>query len=250
MTTDNDLESRSQTQFLRLPSEDWTKIIASVFTGAMLAVFVFWLNSKAPFLRKTVPETVTFQGAKNQFGLATCSVANDGTKEAEDVVCSFALRSSVTPEIKITPDSLGAKTDIRKDGSIFVHIGTLNPGESFQVSATTTDPTLLPQKLDFSVRGKGVVALESQPSQVGYWVATSIVFVVGFVLGGGAVHGQYRKHFALINERLKGIAASTVERDAQIKQIQGRLGPLMEELERYRAQASGNEAKSVQLSSG
>jgi hypothetical protein len=145
-----------------MKSEDWAKLIfgavVGVVMGALGMMFANWWTSKSPYLWITGGETITFPGVKNQFAIVGFAVINDGTKEAEDVQFSFNSPDSAVQEVRAIPDSFGATASFdSKTHDVSGRLGTVNVGESFQVSAMVTNPDKLPAKITPKVRGKGVV---------------------------------------------------------------------------------------------
>jgi hypothetical protein len=161
---------------LGVPHGDYVKIVAGALVGLLFGIVSMlianWWTSKAPYLRYTPADTVIFQGDKNRFGLVNCVVANDGSKEAEDVELFVDLADSPIDEVKVTPDSfqpdvkyenepvVDPKKPIasppKKGNRLRVTVKSLNPEESFQVLAMVKNPEKFPVRPAFTVRGKGV----------------------------------------------------------------------------------------------
>jgi hypothetical protein len=220
MTTEPS-QSTANRRLFRLPAEDWTKIILGAAVGVAICLFGFWINAKSPNLRKTVSETVTFQGDKNQFGLSTCSVVNDGNKEAEDVTCSFNFPSQA--EVRVTPENLRAKAEVAKNGNVLVQVGTLNPGESFQVSAMTTTPGSLPAKVIFVVRGKGIVGVEVQPAPSANWIVVLVIAGFAFLIGASWQAERYQRQIARYEEQVQAILPRLMQQVAALRDRADRL---------------------------
>jgi hypothetical protein len=198
-------EATKRNTFLAVPVADWVKIGIGLMLGIGTMLFSNWWTSKAPFLRYTPADTVVFQGDKNRFGLVTCSVTNEGSKEAEDVEVFVDLADSPFVEVKASPETLqpvvkwenepavpaigfydpkeeAKKRDLpppRRGNHAHVTVKLLNQGESLQVLAMASNPDKLPTRPEFTVRGKGVVGhIGGREALIATIQSVSIVFLV------------------------------------------------------------------------
>lgn len=179
----DDIKGTPEKKLGGVPQSEYVKIAVGALVGLLVGILVTlignWWTSKAPYLRYTPADTVTFQGDTNRFGIISCVVTNDGSKEAEEVALSFDLADSPFVEVKVTPDSLQPEVKYenepvvpviglyhpkkappppaKKGNHARIAIKLLNPGESFQVLAMASNPESLPKRPAFTVRGKGVV---------------------------------------------------------------------------------------------
>jgi hypothetical protein len=171
-------------KWLGLTLGDVMKFALGLGAGLALAIFGFWLNSSSPHLTFEVSTPLQFQGEKTKFGIITLAVSNEGSKEAENVVCTFNTFGAKDPEIKVTPENLNATTGIKGD-VVTVAVPSLNPGERISVVAHT--PDVLPDRPKVSVRGKGVNGTErkaisqSPRSSPTPWWETLLMFILPMV---------------------------------------------------------------------
>jgi hypothetical protein len=170
------------------PTWEVLKIIASCALGVFGTLLVMWLTEKAPDLRLIVADTVIFQGDKNKFGVIGCRVANEGSKEIENIQCSFDLNDSTIQEIKVTPEILKPDFRVEKGNQVRGSVPLLNPGESFQISVMATNPEKLASRPEIFVRAKGAtVKTGQQPESFTQSEMRARLFLMvflGFVLGG------------------------------------------------------------------
>ena len=150
-----------------LPQKGWKSVVATirdglnnaavgaVVGGILTGLFLYNLQSRDPHLTLYAQNTVKFQGERNQFGIVSFSVASDGSKEAEAVECFFDLGGAKIQEARATPENLRAKTEA-SGGKATVSVERLNPGESVEVVAWVTDAATIPDKIEVSVRAKGI----------------------------------------------------------------------------------------------
>lgn len=144
-------------KFLYIALSDWGKALIGAIFATAVGIFVGWVNSATPHLTYSVSPPVLFHGEKTKFGIISFSVVNEGTKEAENVVCTFNVSGAKSPEIKVSPDNLNATTTIKNE-TVAVTIPSLNPAERASVITYIADT--LPAKPEVSVRSKGFNGVE------------------------------------------------------------------------------------------
>jgi hypothetical protein len=204
MTTEQPAQ-KPEKKVLGITLGDVTKLVI----GALIALAVQWFLAKSPYLRITSTESTTFPGVKNQFGLVGTSVTNDGSKEAEDVECSFTLPDSDILDVTVVSDSGSATVKAEGKHKVRGTIGTLNAGESFRVTAMVTNPDKLPAKLDPIVRGKGVVGTTVRRSdQESVFIGTLVFFIILNVLAASFMWVRMMRLKRLPREARKWLSES------------------------------------------
>ena len=135
----------------------WTMMIGSCLVTAICAYFVGLLNTKAPYLRQSPPTVVAYGSTTNRIGIYAFTVTNDGSKEAEDIVCSFNCPDCHIKEIAATPQTVSPVFESKGDSYATVKVALLNPKEFVSVWVLVDRPEKLLEKCEVSVRGRGVV---------------------------------------------------------------------------------------------
>jgi|ERR1051325_4363648 hypothetical protein len=150
--TGRNLEASPEKTFLGLTLGDAIKYLLGLVAGLLLAIFGLWINKSSPHLAISVSESVQFEGKASKFGILSFSVANDGSKEATNVVCAFKIHGARKPDIRATPDILNPQITIQDDMAV-IKLASLNQGERLNVVAHI--PDVLPDKPTVTVRGDG-----------------------------------------------------------------------------------------------
>jgi hypothetical protein len=166
--------------------------IFGAISAGLLAILGWWLTSSAPHLSYTVTPPVSFAGEKVQFGIVSVSVVNDGSKEAEAVVCELDLTHCSIRDIRVGPAILDAAHKLDK-GRATVTVKSLNPGETLQVTVETDDVNNLPDSPKVSVRGKNIVgelrlpksSSDSLTYRIVSWVTLALVFLLNIFMALG-----------------------------------------------------------------
>lgn len=144
-----------QPTLLGLTLGDYVRMVGTCLLGIVATSFLFWLTTKAPYLRQTPPMVIAYAG-KSKIGIYAFTVTNDGSKEAEDVVCTFDCPECNIKEVTAIPPALSPGIE-GKDSHATVKVALLNPREFLTVWVIVDRPEKLLQKCDLSVRGRGVV---------------------------------------------------------------------------------------------
>lgn len=165
-------------KFLGITQADTVKMVAACVLGIAGTLIVNWWTSKEAHLAIRLDDTVRFKGDKSQIGINTFSVTNEGSKEADGVECSFEMEGA--QEVQAYPPSLHAVVKVTGT-KIEIVVPTLNRGERLQVSTLGSNASTMPDKLDVTVRGKGVVGeIRNQVRRTSdsYPIPLYIVFLV------------------------------------------------------------------------
>ncbi|VTR94073.1 Uncharacterized protein OS=Rhodopirellula baltica SWK14 GN=RBSWK_01457 PE=4 SV=1 [Gemmata massiliana] len=170
----------AQWKMLGMSLGEWTQSLLTFILGGIATYAGGQWTKKESHLTVKTNETVKFQGDKVQYGIVNFSIKSDGSKEAESIECQFNLLN--TQEVKATPASLNAVSTV-KDSKVTITVPMLNPGETLQISAVTTNPASELSRSDISVRGKGVVGDSEPPRDYSNLILTIIVLIASMLLG-------------------------------------------------------------------
>jgi hypothetical protein len=134
-------------------------ILISVFS-AMLAFVFAWLlyliQAREPHLSFDTVETLPFQGPKEMTGIYHVTLMNDGSKEAEDVVCVIQVPKATVTQKKVNAPKSLAFTETSEGDSLRLSFPELNPQDVVNISVLASAPENLPSQPEVSFRGKGV----------------------------------------------------------------------------------------------
>ena len=155
--------------------------ISSAITGALLATLGWYLASAAPHLSYTVTPPVSFAGQKVQFGIVSVSVVNDGSKEAEAVICELDLKGCSIRDIRVGPPVLEPTHTLEK-GRATIKVNSLNAGETLQIAVETGDVDSLTDPPKVSVRGKNTKGELRLPKSDNDSITSRVVAWVAFIL--------------------------------------------------------------------
>ena len=173
-------------KILGVTFSDFTKVvagaIAAVVAGMIGSLFTYWLTTSSPHLSVAVSPAYQLPEDKTdkRFGITVFSVTNNGSKEAENVECTFTTPTTKHPFILGTAENLRKAprdspcimvigehlhpiTTI-KTNKVTINVASMNPGESFGVGIFGFD--VPPERPVVKVRGKNVVGVDASP---GFW---------------------------------------------------------------------------------
>ncbi|MBX7103242.1 MAG: hypothetical protein K1X57_04130 [Gemmataceae bacterium] len=170
--------------YLGMTLGDITKVVLGVLLGGIATLVLGWWNTKSPHLTVNVSDTILFKGDRHNFGIVNCTVANDGSREAESLECTFNIQGAIIQDLKVSPDHLNAvvpnratmigamprssedtarQPNTKKGDKITVTMPLLNVGETINISVLLADSDDTASKPQMSVRGKGVIGEKAPP---------------------------------------------------------------------------------------
>ncbi len=188
--------------------------------GAILTLLGTWYFTKNPHLTYTDGQVVTFKGEKNKFGIATCWIENDGDKEIEGIECVINTHGAKFNEVKVLPDTL-SHAIASKNGSTRITAPLLNASEKLTISILLENTTDLPEQLELSVRGKGVIGSKQKSGPPLWRSILNIIFglIVGSVLSFASEIFDWILGTDLSSRSLKKLLAVEKKENAGLKML-------------------------------
>jgi hypothetical protein len=202
--------------------------IFGAISAALLALLGWYLTYSVPHLSYTVTPPVSFAGDKVQFGIVSVSIVNDGSKEAESVVCELELKGCSIRDIRVGPAVLEAKNTL-DGGRATVKVQSLNPGETLQIAVETGDVNSLPESPKVSVRGKNTTGELRLPksgndtltSRIISWVILCLVILMNiYAIFFDRRNKMIQQLTALITQQNQSLNNSTEAMQTQNTTIQ------------------------------
>ena len=152
---------------------EWTQIIISAFITAILSLIAslsFWYFTKEkPELTFEVFPISSFYSKKTELSILNVKIENEGSKEAENVVCVYHFpKDSEIMEINIEPSSNAIKYISEKINEVYKRaysVPMLNPQEYLKFSFLVKN-IKNSNDIEIGLRGKGVVGNTKQVTKI------------------------------------------------------------------------------------
>lgn len=175
----------------------WQILVTAVVTGLVTVgtgMLLFNLQARAPRLTYSTTDTVPFSGGTAFVGIYNIAIANEGTKEIEDVVCVVKVPGATIKQHRLLASAAVSKDEVVTGEEYTARLSGLNPAEGASISILAESSTEMAKQPEVTLRAKGVTGSEKSGSRGVVSEFTSILAaLMGALAGVVALGGTYLK---------------------------------------------------------
>ena len=161
----------------------WQILVTAVVTGVVTVgtgMLLFNLQDRAPRLTYATTDTVPFSGGTAFVGIYNIAIANDGTKEVEDVVFVIQIPGATIKQYRLLGSAAVSKEEVVTADTYTAKLSGLNPSEEASISILAESKSEMVKRPDVTLRAKGVTGAEKLANRA---VASDLISILAALVG-------------------------------------------------------------------